>query len=101
VEHRGHGSFKPLSHFHINGKLWWHSMKKIALLSDFVESNQKYRKVIKAVITQWVKDYQDGKIAVTSVKDLQCLLKMEQELQKTLLDNTKEVSQMTMEDLET
>lgn len=76
-------------------------MKKIALLSDFVESNQKYRKVIKAVITQWVKDYQDGKIAVTSVKDLQCLLKMEQELQKTLLDNTKEVSQMTMEDLET
>ncbi|CAJ1003892.1 hypothetical protein [Brevibacillus aydinogluensis] len=76
-------------------------MKKIALLSDFVESNQKYRKVIKAVITQWVKDYQDGKIAVTSVKDLQWLLKMEQELQKTLLDNTNEMSQMTMEDLET
>jgi|GEM_PF-4959286 len=76
-------------------------MKKLALLSDFVESNQKYRKVIKAVITQWVKDYQDGKIAVTSVKDLQWLLKMEQELQKTLLDNTNEMSQMTMEDLET
>ncbi|NRS50983.1 hypothetical protein [Brevibacillus sp. HB2.2] len=61
------------------------------LLIDFVDTNQKYRKVIHAVIAQWVKDYQSGKIAIKSVRDLQWLVKMEQELQKAIAADSKQI----------
>ncbi|MFD2087849.1 hypothetical protein [Brevibacillus brevis] len=61
------------------------------LLTDFVDTNQKYRKVIHAIIAQWVKDFQSGKIIVNSVCDLHSLMKMEQELQKTIATDTKQI----------
>ncbi|MGG4444540.1 hypothetical protein [Brevibacillus fortis] len=65
--------------------------QKDELLTDFVDTNQKYRKVVHAVIAQWVKDYKTGKIVINSVRDLHLLMKMEQELQKSIAADTKRI----------
>ncbi|MBC9783535.1 hypothetical protein H1S01_03285 [Heliobacterium chlorum] len=47
------------------------------------ESRTKYRKVIQAGIGQWIKDFQAGDIKIQSVDDLQKLIRLDIELQRS------------------
>lgn len=51
-------------------------------VSGLLESKEKYRKIINAGITRWVKDFQDGRIEVNTVDDLKKLIEIDLELQK-------------------
>ena len=46
------------------------------------ESKEKYRKIVQAGITQWVKDFQSGHIKISSVDDLKKLIELDIDLQK-------------------
>ncbi|GGB41639.1 hypothetical protein GCM10011409_18950 [Lentibacillus populi] len=52
------------------------------MVSGILDSKERYRKIIKAGIAQWVKDFQNGKIKITTVDDLKKLIEVDLELQK-------------------
>ncbi|MCY9159925.1 hypothetical protein MOF25_06170 [Bacillus atrophaeus] len=52
------------------------------LLENISQTKEKYRKIIQAGITQWVKDFQSGHIKVNTVDDLKKLIELDIELQK-------------------
>ncbi|KYC76523.1 hypothetical protein [Bacillus licheniformis] len=52
------------------------------LLENISQSKEKYRKIIQAGITQWVKDIQSGHIKVNTVEDLKKLIELDIQLQK-------------------
>lgn len=51
-------------------------------IEDTLEAKTKYRKIIQAGIAQWVKDFQDGRIAIKTVDDLKKLIEVDMYLQK-------------------
>ena len=55
---------------------------EVKVLGQILESKQRYRKVVQAVIAQWVKDFQSGRIRVNSVDDLNKLIEIDQRLQR-------------------
>jgi hypothetical protein len=46
------------------------------------ESKNQYRKIVKAGISQWVKDFQKGLVKVNTVDDLKKLIELDIDLQK-------------------
>lgn len=46
------------------------------------ESKEKYRKIVHAGITRWVKDFQSGHIQIASVDDLKKLIELDLQLQQ-------------------
>ncbi|WP_077301616.1 hypothetical protein [Virgibacillus pantothenticus] len=52
------------------------------LVSEIIESKEKYRKIIQAGIAQWIRDFQSGKIKISTVDDLKKLIEIDLELQK-------------------
>lgn len=86
----------PLSHFHFKGKPRGFSMKntnkrsgngllmdyEIGVISNIIDSKQKYRKIVQAGISQWVRDFQNGQIKVNTVDDLKKLIELDIHLQK-------------------
>ena len=52
------------------------------LLENISQSKEKYRKIIQAGISQWVKDFQSGHIKVNTVEDLKKLIELDIQLQK-------------------
>jgi hypothetical protein len=54
----------------------------IEVFENISESKEKYRKIIQAGITQWVKDFQSGHIKVNTVEDLKKLIELDITLQK-------------------
>jgi hypothetical protein len=52
------------------------------VMLGIIESKEQYRKIIKAAITRWVKDFQEGKIEISSVDDLKKLIEIDIELQR-------------------
>lgn len=55
---------------------------EVDLISGIIDSKEKYRKIINAGIAQWVKDFQNGKIKISTVDDLKKLIEIDIELQK-------------------
>lgn len=55
---------------------------EVDLISGIIDSKEKYRKIINAGIAQWVKDFQNGKIKISTVDDLKKLIEIDLELQK-------------------
>lgn len=55
---------------------------EVDLISVILDSKEKYRKIINAGIAQWVKDFQNGKIKISTVDDLKKLIEIDLELQK-------------------
>lgn len=55
---------------------------ELAVIEGILESKDQYRKIIKAAIARWVKDFQDGRIEIQSVDDLRKLIELDIELQK-------------------
>ncbi|MFP3390621.1 hypothetical protein [Brevibacillus sp. SIMBA_040] len=55
------------------------------VMEGILESKDQYRKVIKAAIAKWVKDFQSGHIEIKTVDDLKKLIELDIELQKDTL----------------
>jgi hypothetical protein len=55
---------------------------ELEMAQNIMESKEQYRKIIKAAIARWVKDFQDGRIEVQSVDDLRKLIELDISLQK-------------------
>ncbi|UOQ46505.1 hypothetical protein MUN89_15750 [Halobacillus salinarum] len=51
-------------------------------IEDIEESKDKYRKIVNAGITRWVRDFQGGHIKIESVEDLKKLIELDLQLQK-------------------
>ncbi|MBB6689924.1 hypothetical protein H7B90_00770 [Cohnella xylanilytica] len=60
------------------------SGNEYALLGELIDQKQQYRKIIKAAVAKWVKDFQDGRVQVNTVDDLKTLLEIDMELQKSV-----------------
>jgi hypothetical protein len=52
------------------------------VMLGIMESKEQYRKIIKAAITRWVRDFQEGQIEIQTVDDLRKLIELDIELQK-------------------
>ncbi|TQK74961.1 hypothetical protein FB479_101572 [Brevibacillus sp. AG162] len=57
---------------------------EIAVMESILESKEQYRKVVKAAIAKWVKDFQSGHIEIKTVDDLKKLIELDIELQKEI-----------------
>ncbi|MNH45328.1 hypothetical protein D3C79_1077350 [compost metagenome] len=55
---------------------------ELAVMEGILESKSQYRKIVKAGIAKWVKDFQDGRIEIKTVDDLKKLIEIDIELQK-------------------
>ncbi|APB37968.1 hypothetical protein BIZ35_15190 [Heyndrickxia coagulans] len=55
---------------------------ELKVLAGIATSKEKYRKIVQAGIAQWIRDFQSGKIRVTTVDDLKKLIEIDLELQK-------------------
>lgn len=55
---------------------------ELTVMEGIMESKEQYRKIIKAGIARWVKDFQDGRIEIKTVDDLKKLIEIDIELQK-------------------
>lgn len=55
---------------------------ELAVMEGILESKEQYRKIVKAGIARWVKDFQDGRIEIKTVDDLKKLIEIDIELQK-------------------
>ncbi|MEC0372323.1 hypothetical protein [Paenibacillus chibensis] len=55
---------------------------ELAVMEGIMESKEQYRKIVKAGIARWVKDFQDGRIEIKTVDDLKKLIEIDIELQK-------------------
>lgn len=58
---------------------------ELAVMEGILESKEQYRKIVKAGIAKWVKDFQDGRIEIKTVDDLKKLIEIDIELQKDVL----------------
>lgn len=56
---------------------------EIGVIESIIESKE-YRKVVKAAIAKWVKDFQSGHIEIKTVDDLKKLIDLDIELQKNV-----------------
>lgn len=54
---------------------------ELKIIDGIFDSKDKYRKIIHAGIARWVKDFQEGKIKIDTVSDLEKLIKLDLELQ--------------------
>ncbi|AVK96712.1 hypothetical protein FCT18_20995 [Lysinibacillus sphaericus] len=55
---------------------------EISMAESINESKERYRKIVQAGIAQWVKDFKDGLIKVSTVDDLKKLIELDIDLQK-------------------
>ncbi|WP_342576428.1 hypothetical protein [Paenibacillus sp. FSL M8-0142] len=55
---------------------------ELAVMEGILESKEQYRKIVKAGIAKWVKDFRDGRIEIRTVDDLKKLIEIDIELQK-------------------
>ncbi|EMT54250.1 hypothetical protein I532_01550 [Brevibacillus borstelensis AK1] len=55
---------------------------EVEVLQGILESKEQYRKVVKAAIGKWIKDFQSGHIEIKTVDDLKKLIELDIELQK-------------------
>lgn len=55
---------------------------ELEVIQGIMESKEQYRKIVKAGIAKWVKDFQDGRIEIKTVDDLKKLIEIDIELQK-------------------
>lgn len=55
---------------------------EIEIMEGITETKDQYRRVVKAAIAKWVKDFQSGHIEIKTVDDLKKLIELDIELQK-------------------
>jgi hypothetical protein len=55
---------------------------ELEVMQGIAESKEQYRRIIKAAVARWVKDFQDNRIEINTVDDLRKLIELDIELQK-------------------
>ncbi|RKN75016.1 hypothetical protein [Paenibacillus ginsengarvi] len=55
---------------------------ELEVMQGIMESKEQYRRIIKAAIARWVKDFQENRIEITTVDDLRKLIELDINLQK-------------------
>lgn len=55
---------------------------EVEVVQGILESKEQYRKVVKAAIGKWIKDFQSGHIEIKTVDDLKKLIELDIELQR-------------------
>lgn len=55
---------------------------ELEVMQGIMESKEQYRRIIKAAVARWVKDFQDNRIEINTVDDLRKLIELDIELQK-------------------
>lgn len=55
---------------------------ELEVMQGIMESKEQYRKIIKAAIARWVRDFQENRIEINTVDDLRKLIELDIELQK-------------------
>ncbi|WP_020621117.1 hypothetical protein [Paenibacillus daejeonensis] len=55
---------------------------EIEVINGILDSKEQYRKIVKAAITRWVRDFQENRIEINTVDDLRKLIELDIELQK-------------------
>jgi hypothetical protein len=58
---------------------------ELEIAQGILESKEQYRRIIKATIARWVKDFQENRIEINTVDDLRKLIELDIELQKDVL----------------
>ncbi|MCJ8015239.1 hypothetical protein MUG84_26580 [Paenibacillus sp. KQZ6P-2] len=65
-------------------------MKKTEeIMKELERSKGKYRTIVQAGIAKWVKDFQDGRIKITTVEDLKKLIEMDIQILKDDINTSK------------
>ncbi|WP_270167555.1 hypothetical protein [Paenibacillus sp. SYP-B4298] len=67
---------------HKNDLLLQHELE---VMQGILESKEQYRRIIKAAVARWVKDFQENRIEINTVDDLRKLIELDIELQKDTL----------------
>ncbi|WP_020621027.1 hypothetical protein [Paenibacillus daejeonensis] len=55
---------------------------EIEVINGIIDSKEQYRKIVKAAITRWVRDFQENRIEINTVDDLRKLIELDIKLQK-------------------
>jgi hypothetical protein len=55
---------------------------EIEVIQGILDSKAKYRKIVQAGIAHWVKEFQEKRIEIKTIDDLQKLIEMDMELQR-------------------
>ena len=67
-----------------NNKLPEKINHEFTMLEQSIDAKQQYRGIIRAGISRWIKEFQEGKIVLSSVQDLRTMIQIDMELQKEL-----------------
>lgn len=57
---------------------------EIEVMKGIIDTKEQYRRIIKAAVARWVKDFQDGRIEIQTVDDLRKLIELDIELQQEI-----------------
>lgn len=55
---------------------------ELEVMQGILESKEQYRRIIKAAVARWVKDFQDNRIEINTVDDLRKLIELDIRLQR-------------------
>lgn len=55
---------------------------EVEVAQGILESKEQYRKIIKAAVARWVKDFHDNRIEINTVDDLRKLIELDIELRR-------------------
>lgn len=55
---------------------------ELEVMQGIMESKEQYRKIIKAAVARWVRDFQENRIEINTVDDLRKLIELDIELQR-------------------
>ncbi|WP_081666937.1 hypothetical protein [Paenibacillus pinihumi] len=58
---------------------------ELEVMQGIIESKEQYRRIIKAAVARWVRDFQENRIEINTVDDLRKLIELDIELQKDIL----------------
>ncbi|MFC3788566.1 hypothetical protein ACFOQM_07145 [Paenibacillus sp. GCM10012307] len=58
---------------------------ELEVMQGIIESKEQYRRIIKAAVARWVRDFQENRIEISTVDDLRKLIELDIELQKDIL----------------
>lgn len=55
---------------------------ELEVMEGIMETKEQYRRIIKAAVARWVKDFQENRIEINTVDDLKKLIEIDIELQR-------------------
>ena len=73
------------------------SKQEIVVIEEQINTTKSYQKIVKAGISQWIKDFQNGNIKINSIDDLKKLLEVDMQLQKSVIESLDKIKRIKAE----